>query len=162
MPLIYRKPARGTAACAGAIRSRLKQGKEDDRVDERRDCRVMRDHTGRWRIHGASVGEVLAAAAGSSGCASSICASCSLNDDVGGDRRQRFHPTSSICALRLAALCRPLLRSLAAVGAFIESTVAEPVLSSAERRLPMVLINGRMSPRSSSLAPRQRHHRGAA
>ena len=102
------------------IRRRLKRGKEDPaRVGERRGVsHDVRPQGPLVWIHGASVGEVLAAAA-------LIERLRALNlriladlghGDVGGDRRQavsrRRHP--SIRAVRFAALRRALPRSLAA------------------------------------------------
>ena len=118
---VYRRLSAAAVPLAPAlIKRRLKQGKEDPaRVGERRGMsRDIRPHGPLVWIHGASVGEVLAAAALIEKLrALEYSHPADLrHGDLGGDRRQalsrRHHP--SICALRFAALCRALSGSLAA------------------------------------------------
>ena len=118
---VYRRLSAAVVPLAPAlIKRRLKQGKEDPaRIGERRGMsRDIRPHGPLVWIHGASVGEVLAAAALIEKIArAQYPHPADLgHGDFGGDRRQavsrRYHP--SICALRFAALCRALSRSLAA------------------------------------------------
>ena len=138
------------------INRRLKQGKEDPaRIGERRGMsRDVRPHGPLVWIHGASVGEVLAAAA-------LIEKLRALNI--------RIHLTSgtvtsaAIVAKRFPAdiihqyvpydspryVTRFLDHWRPSLALFIESDLwPNLILSSAARRLPMVLINGRMSHRS--------------
>ena len=138
------------------IKRRLKQGKEDPaRVGERRGLSAdIRPHGPLVWIHGASVGEVLAAAA-------LIERLRALNlriladlghGDVGGDRRQAvsadvIHQYVPYNSPRYVA--RFLDHWRPSLALFIESDLwPNLILSSAARRLPMVLINGRMSQRS--------------
>ena len=118
---VYQKLSAAVVPLAPAlIKRRLKQGKEDPaRVGERRGMsRDIRPHGPLVWIHGASVGEVLAAAAVDREVARAQYPHPPDlgHGDLGGDRRQavsrRHH--SSICALRFPALCRALSRSLAA------------------------------------------------
>ena len=138
------------------IKRRLKQGKEDPaRVGERRGLSPdMRPHGPLVWIHGASVGEVLAAAA--------------LIERL-RDLNLRILLTSgtvtsaAIVAKRFPAdiihqyvpydspryVARFLDHWKPSLALFIESDLwPNLILSGAARRLPMVLINGRMSPRS--------------
>jgi len=82
--------------------------------------------------------------------------------DLGGDRRQavsqRHHP--SICALRFAALCRGAFSITGGRALRCSSSpICGPIsfLSSAARRLPMVLIK---RPDVASLVPRWRRAAG--
>ena len=118
---VYRKLSSAMLPLAPAlIKRRLKQGKEDPaRIGERRGMSAdVRPHGPLVWIHGASVGEVLAAAAliERSARAEFPHPADVGHGDLGGDRRQavsrRHHP--SIRALRFAALRRALSRSLAA------------------------------------------------
>jgi len=75
------------------------------------------------------------------------------NGDLGGDRRQAVLPADiihTICALRFPRYVgRFLDHWRPSLALFIESDLwPNLILSSAARRLPMVLINGRMSHRS--------------
>ncbi|MEO6783123.1 MAG: 3-deoxy-D-manno-octulosonic acid transferase [Bradyrhizobium sp.] len=154
---IYQKLSAAAAPLAPAlIRRRLKQGKEDPaRVGERRgvsgDVRPLGPLV--W-IHGASVGEVLAAAALiervralnirillTSGTVTS--ASIVANRFPPDIIHQYVPFDSPRYVARFLDHWRPSL------ALFIESDLwPNLILSSAARRLPMVLINGRMSHRS--------------
>ncbi len=155
---VYRRLSAAVVPLAPAlIKRRLKHGKEDPaRIGERRGMsRDVRPHGPLVWIHGASVGEVLAAAAlieRAAGAQHPHPADLG-HGDLGGDRRQavsrRHHP--SICARTTR---RATSRAFSITGGrrlalFIESDLwPNLILSSAARRLPMVLINGRMSQRS--------------
>jgi 3-deoxy-D-manno-octulosonic-acid transferase len=138
------------------IKRRLKQGKEDpERVGERRGLsRDVRPHGPLVWIHGASVGEVLAAAA--------------LIERL-RDLNLRILLTSgtvtsaAVVAKRFAPdvihqyvpydspryVARFLDHWKPSLALFIESDLwPNLILAGAARRVPMVLINGRMSPRS--------------
>ena len=160
LPLTLRAYRRLSAAAAPLttllVRRRLKQGKEDPaRVGERRGVsRLARPPGPLIWIHGASVGEVLAAAALierlralhirillTSGTATSAAiAARRFPPDV----IHQFVPYDSPSYVaRFLDHWRPSL------ALFIESDLwPNLILSSADRRLPMVLINGRMSHRS--------------
>src|SRR5712675_632680 len=154
---VYRKLSTAMVPLAPAlIKRRLKQGKEDpERVDERRglspDTRPLGPLV--W-IHGASVGEVLAAAAlierlraldlrillTSGTVTSAAIAAKRFPADV---IHQYVPYDSPRYVARFLDHWRPSL------ALFIESDLwPNLILSSAARRLPMVLINGRMSHRS--------------
>ena len=154
---IYQKLSAAAAPLAPAlIRRRLKQGKEDPaRVGERRG--VSGDVRPRgplvW-IHGASVGEVLAAAALiermralnirillTSG---TVTSAAIVAKRFPPDIIHQYVPFDSPrYVARFLDHWRPSL------ALFIESDLwPNLILSSAARRLPMVLINGRMSHRS--------------
>src|SRR6266478_2560413 len=154
---VYQKLSAAVVPLAPAlIKRRLKQGKEDPaRVSERRGMsRDVRPHGPLVWIHGASVGEVLAAAA--------------LIEKLRA-RRIRVLLTSgtvtsaAIVAKRFPAdvihqyvpydsprfVARFLDHWRPSLALFVESDLwPNLILSSAARRLPMVLINGRMSHRS--------------
>jgi 3-deoxy-D-manno-octulosonic-acid transferase len=138
------------------IKRRLKQGKEDPaRIGERRGMsRDTRPHGPLVWIHGASVGEVLAAAAlierlralnisilltSGTVTSASIVAKRFPPDII----HQYVPYDSPRYVTRFLDHWRPSL------ALFIESDLwPNLILSSAARRLPMVLINGRMSQRS--------------
>src|SRR5580698_3249862 len=138
------------------IKRRLKQGKEDPaRIGERRGMsRDTRPHGPLVWIHGASVGEVLAAAAlierlralnisilltSGTVTSASIVAKRFPPDII----HQYVPYDSPRYVTRFLDHWRPSL------ALFIESDLwPNLILSSAARRLPMVLINGRMSHRS--------------
>jgi 3-deoxy-D-manno-octulosonic-acid transferase len=138
------------------IKRRLKQGKEDPaRVDERRGMsQDVRPHGPLVWIHGASVGEVLAAAALieklralnirillTSG---TVTSAAIVAKRFPADIIHQYVPYDSPrYVARFLDHWRPSL------ALFIESDLwPNLILSSAARRLPMVLINGRMSHRS--------------
>jgi len=138
------------------IKRRLKLGKEDPaRVAERRGMsRDVRPHGPLVWIHGASVGEVLAAAALieklralnirillTSG---TVTSAAIVAKRFPADIIHQYAPYDSPrYVARFLDHWRPSL------ALFIESDLwPNLILSSAARRLPMVLINGRMSPRS--------------
>jgi 3-deoxy-D-manno-octulosonic-acid transferase len=138
------------------IKRRLKQGKEDPaRIGERRGMsRDVRPHGPLVWIHGASVGEVLAAAALieklralnirillTSG---TVTSAAIVAKRFPADIIHQYVPYDSPrYVARFLDHWRPSL------ALFIESDLwPNLILSSAARRLPMVLINGRMSHRS--------------
>jgi 3-deoxy-D-manno-octulosonic-acid transferase len=138
------------------IKRRLKQGKEDPaRIGERRGMsRVIRPHGPLIWIHGASVGEVLAAAALierlralnlqillTSG---TVTSAAIVAKRFRADVIHQYIPYDSPrYVARFLDHWRPSL------ALFIESDLwPNLILSSAARRLPLVLINGRMSHRS--------------
>src|SRR3981189_2403903 len=141
---------------AGLIKRRLKLGKEDPaRVGERRGMSDdVRPHGPLIWIHGASVGEVLAAAALierlralnlrillTSG---TVTSAAIVAKRFPADIIHQYVPYDSPrYVARFLDHWRPNL------ALFIESDLwPNLILSSAARRLPMVLINGRMSHRS--------------
>jgi 3-deoxy-D-manno-octulosonic-acid transferase len=154
---VYRKLSKAMVPLAPAlIKRRLKQGKEDpDRVDERRGLSPdTRPHGPLVWIHGASVGEVLAAAALierlralnlrillTSG---TVTSAAIVAKRFPADIIHQYVPYDSPrYVARFLDHWRPSL------ALFIESDLwPNLILSSAARRLPMVLINGRMSQRS--------------
>src|SRR5437764_10383156 len=154
---VYQKLSSAMVPLAPALISRrLKQGKEDpDRVGERRGMsRDIRPHGPLIWIHGASVGEVLAAAAlierlralnlrillTSGTVTSAAVVAKRFPPDV-------IHQYVPYDSPRYVA--RFLDHWKPSLALFIESDLwPNLILSSAARRLPMVLINGRMSPRS--------------
>jgi 3-deoxy-D-manno-octulosonic-acid transferase len=138
------------------IKRRLKQGKEDPaRIGERRGIsQDVRPHGPLVWIHGASVGEVLAAAALieklralnirillTSG---TVTSAAIVAKRFPADVIHQYVPYDSPrYVARFLDHWRPSL------ALFIESDLwPNLILSSAARRLPMVLINGRMSHRS--------------
>ncbi|MFO1111505.1 MAG: 3-deoxy-D-manno-octulosonic acid transferase [Bradyrhizobium sp.] len=153
----YRKLSFAMVPLAPAlIRSRLKQGKEDpERVGERRGLSLgTRPHGPLVWIHGASVGEVLAAAALierlralnlrillTSG---TVTSAAIVAKRFPSDIIHQYVPYDSPrYVARFLDHWRPSL------ALFIESDLwPNLILQAASRRLPMVLINGRMSPRS--------------
>src|SRR6202021_2336024 len=153
----YRRLSAAVALLAPAlIKRRVKQGKEDPaRIGERRGMsRDTRPHGPLVWIHGASVGEVLAAAAlierlralnirilltSGTVTSASIVAKRFPPDII----HQYVPYDSPRYVARFLDHWRPSL------ALFIESDLwPNLILSSAARRLPMVLINGRMSHRS--------------
>src|SRR5580704_4567491 len=138
------------------IKRRLKLGKEDpERIGERRGLtRDVRPHGPIVWIHGASVGEVLASAALierlralnirillTSG---TVTSAAIVAKRFPPDIIHQYVPFDSPrYVARFLDHWRPSL------ALFIESDLwPNLILQSAARRLPMVLINGRMSPRS--------------
>src|SRR5262249_8444591 len=154
---VYRKLSFAMVPLAPAlIKSRLKQGKEDpERVGERRGLSLgTRPHGPLVWIHGASVGEVLAAAAlierlralnlrillTSGTVTSAAIVAKRFPPDV-------IHQYVPYDSPRYVA--RFLDHWQPSLALFIASDLwPNLILSSAARRLPMVLINGRMSQRS--------------
>ena len=154
---VYRKLSSAVLPLAPAlIKRRLKQGKEDPaRVGERRGLsRDTRPSGPMIWIHGASVGEVLAAAALierlrelnlrillTSG---TVTSAAIVAKRFPADIIHQYVPYDSPRYVgRFLDHWRPSL------ALFIESDLwPNLILSSAARRLPMVLINGRMSQRS--------------
>ena len=154
---VYQKLSSAVVPLAPAlIKRRLKQGKEDPgRIDERRGMsRDIRPHGPLVWIHGASVGEVLAAAALieklraldirvllTSG---TVTSAAVVAKRFPSDIIHQYVPYDSPrYVARFLDHWRPSL------ALFIESDLwPNLILSSAARRLPMVLINGRMSHRS--------------
>jgi 3-deoxy-D-manno-octulosonic-acid transferase len=153
----YRRLSAAAVPLAPAlIKRRLKQGKEDPaRVGERRGMSEgVRPHGPLIWIHGASVGEVLAAAALierlralnirillTSG---TVTSAAIVAKRFPADIIHQYVPYDSPrYVARFLDHWRPSL------ALFIESDLwPNLILSSAARRLPMVLINGRMSQRS--------------
>src|SRR3979411_464402 len=153
----YRKLTAAVVPLAPAlIKRRLKQGKEDPaRIGERRGISGdIRPHGPLVWIHGASVGEVLAAAALieklralnirillTSG---TVTSAAVVAKRFPADIIHQYVPYDSPrYVARFLDHWRPSL------ALFIESDLwPNLILSSAARRLPMVLINGRMSQRS--------------
>jgi 3-deoxy-D-manno-octulosonic-acid transferase len=154
---VYQKLSAAMVPLAPAlIKRRLKQGKEDPaRVSERRGMSAdVRPHGPLIWIHGASVGEVLAAAALieklralnirillTSG---TVTSAAIVARRFPADIIHQYVPYDSPrYVARFLDHWRPSL------ALFIESDLwPNLILSSAARRLPMVLINGRMSHRS--------------
>jgi 3-deoxy-D-manno-octulosonic-acid transferase len=154
---IYQKLSAAVVPLAPAlIKRRLKQGKEDPaRIGERRGLsRGIRPQGPLVWIHGASVGEVLAAAALieklralnirillTSG---TVTSAAIVAKRFPADIIHQYVPYDSPrYVARFLDHWRPSL------ALFVESDLwPNLILSSAARRLPMVLINGRMSHRS--------------
>jgi 3-deoxy-D-manno-octulosonic-acid transferase len=154
---VYQKLSAAVVPLAPAlIKRRLKLGKEDpERVGERRGIsRDIRPHGPLVWIHGASVGEVLAAAALieklralnirillTSG---TVTSAAIVAKRFPADIIHQYVPYDSPrYVARFLDHWRPSL------ALFIESDLwPNLILASAARRLPMVLINGRMSHRS--------------
>jgi len=138
------------------IKRRLKQGKEDPaRIGERRGIsQDVRPHGPLVWIHGASVGEVLAAEAlierlralkfGVLITSGTVTSAAIVAKRFPADIIHQYVPYDSPrYVARFLDHWRPSL------ALFIESDLwPNLILSSAARRLPMVLINGRMSHRS--------------
>src|ERR1700723_4474122 len=154
---VYRRLSSVAAPLAPAlIKRRLKQGKEDPaRVGERRGMSAdIRPHGPLVWIHGASVGEVLAAAALIERLralnlrilltAGTVPSAAIVPKRFPADIIHQYVPYDSPrYVARFLDHWRPSL------ALFIESDLwPNLILSSAARRLPMVLINGRMSQRS--------------
>src|SRR3979490_571934 len=154
---VYRKLSSAMVPLAPAlIKRRLKQGKEDPaRVGERRGMsRDIRPLGPLGWIHGASVGEVLAAAA--------------LIESLRGLNIRILLTSGTVTSAAIVAkrfpadiihqyvpydspryVARFLDHWRPSLALFIESDLwPNLILASAARRLPMVLINGRMSHRS--------------
>jgi 3-deoxy-D-manno-octulosonic-acid transferase len=154
---VYRKLSAAVVPLMPAlIKRRLKQGKEDPaRVGER--CGVsenIRPHGPLVWIHGASVGEVLAAAA--------------LIEKLRANKIRVLLTSGTVTSAAIVAkrfpadiihqyvpydspryVARFLDHWRPGLALFIESDLwPNLILASAARHLPMVLINGRMSPRS--------------
>src|SRR5450759_2010083 len=156
---VYQKLSSAIVPLAPAlIKRRLKQGKEDPaRISERRGIsKDTRPHGPLVWIHGASVGEVLAAAGLieklralnirillTSG---TVTSAAIVAKRFPADIIHQYVPYDSPrYVARFLDHWRPSL------ALFIESDLwPNLILSSAARRLPMVLINGRMSHRSFS------------
>ena len=154
---VYQKLSNVMVPVAPAlIKRRLKQGKEDPaRIGERRGIsKDVRPHGPLVWIHGASVGEVLAAAGLieklralnirillTSG---TVTSAAIVAKRFPADIIHQYVPYNSPrYVARFLDHWRPSL------ALFIESDLwPNLILSSAARRLPMVLINGRMSQRS--------------
>src|SRR5512139_1726492 len=154
---MYQRLAAGLVPLAPAlIKRRLKQGKEDPaRVGERRGLsRDVRPHGPLVWIHGASVGEVLAAAALieklralnirillTSG---TVTSAAIVAKRFPPDIIHQYVPYDSPrYVARFLDHWRPSL------ALFIESDLwPNLILAASARRVPMVLINGRMSQRS--------------
>jgi 3-deoxy-D-manno-octulosonic-acid transferase len=154
---VYRKLSSAVVPMAPVlIKRRLKQGKEDPaRIGERRGItKDVRPHGPMVWIHGSSVGEVLAAAALieklralnirillTSG---TVTSAAIVARRFPADIIHQYVPYDSPrYVARFLDHWRPSL------ALFIESDLwPNLILSSAARRLPMVLINGRMSHRS--------------
>src|SRR6202163_2896899 len=154
---VYRRLSFAVVPLAPAlIKRRLKQGKEDPaRIGERRGLsRDVRPPGPLVWIHGASVGEVLAAAALidrlraldlrillTSG---TVTSAAIVAKRFSADVIHQYVPYDSP-----RYVARFLDHWQASLALFIESDLwPNLILSSAARRLPMVLINGRMSHRS--------------
>jgi 3-deoxy-D-manno-octulosonic-acid transferase len=163
---VYRRLSSAMVPLAPAlIRRRLKLGKEDPaRVGERRGVSAdVRPHGPLVWIHGASVGEVLAAAALieklrelnlrillTSG---TVTSAAIVAKRFPSDVIHQYVPYDSPrYVARFLDHWRPSL------ALFIESDLwPNLILSSSARRLPMVLINGRMSQRSFPRWQRMSH-----
>ncbi len=153
----YRKLSAAATPLAGLIiRQRLKQGKEDaSRAGERRGVSAAeRPHGPLIWVHGASVGEVLAAAAlieelRARGFSVLLTSGTATSAAVVAKRfpRDVIHQFIPYDAPRFVA--RFLDHWRPDLALFIESDLwPNLILIAARRRVPMVLINGRMSPRS--------------
>src|SRR5262245_18704803 len=154
---VYRKLSFAMVPLAPAlIRRRLRLGKEDPaRIGERRGLsRDARPHGPLIWIHGASVGEVLAAAALIERLralhirilltSNTVTSAAMVAKRFPSDIIHQYVPYDSPrYVARFLDHWRPSL------ALFIESDLwPNLILSAAARRLPMVLINARMSPRS--------------
>jgi 3-deoxy-D-manno-octulosonic-acid transferase len=154
---VYRRLSSAMLPLAPAlIKRRLRQGKEDPaRIGERRGVSAdVRPHGPLVWIHGASVGEVLAAAALIENLralnlrilltSGTVTSAAIVAKRFPADIIHQYVPYDSPrYVARFLDHWRPSL------ALFIESDLwPNLILSSAARRLPMVLINGRMSQRS--------------
>src|ERR1700687_173800 len=154
---VYQKLSAGLVPLAPAlIKRRLKQGKEDPaRVSERRGMsRDIRPHGPLVWVHGASVGEVLAAAPLIESLralnirilltSGTVTSAAIVAKRFPADVIHQYVPYDSPrYVARFLDHWRPGL------ALFIESDLwPNLILASAARRLPLVLINGRMSHRS--------------
>lgn len=153
----YRALSGAMTPLAGTVaRQRLKRGKEDGaRINERRGFSTIARPVGPlvW-IHGASVGEVLAGAALverlrelnvrillTSG---TVTSAAIIAQRFPSDIIHQFIPYDSP---RFVA--RFLDHWQPSIGLFIESDLwPNLILSAADRRIPLIVANGRMSPRS--------------
>jgi 3-deoxy-D-manno-octulosonic-acid transferase len=138
---VYQKLSSAALPLAPAlIKRRLRLGKEDPaRIGERRGVsQDTRPHGPLVWIHGASVGEVLAVTSGT------VTSATIVAKRFPADIIHQYVPYDSPrYVARFLDHWRPSL------ALFIESDLwPNLILSSAARRLPMVLINGRMSHRS--------------
>src|SRR6202051_4801830 len=154
---VYQKLSAGLVPLAPAlIKRRLKQGKEDPaRVSERRGMSEdIRPHGPLVWIHGASVGEVLAGAA--------------LIEELRALNIRTLVPAGTVLSAAMVAkrfpadiihqyvpydspryVARFLDHWRPSLALFIESDLwPNLILASAARRVPMGLVNGRMSQRS--------------
>src|SRR4051794_17001272 len=154
---VYQKLSSAVVPLAPAlIKRRLRQGKEDPaRIDERRGMsQDVRPQGPLVWIHGASVGEVLAAAAlierlRALGIRVLLTSGTVTSADIVAKRfpSDIIHQYVPYDSPRFVA--RFLDHWQPSLALFIESDLwPNLILAGAERRLPMVLINGRMSPRS--------------
>jgi 3-deoxy-D-manno-octulosonic-acid transferase len=154
---LYRGVSAALTPAAGIlIRQRLKQGKEDAaRIDERKGISALARPPGPlvW-VHGASVGEILAAAAliehlRAMGISIVLTSGTATSAGIASRRFppgviHQFIPYDSP---RFVA--RFLDHWQPSFGLFIESDLwPNLVMASNERRIPIIIINGRMSPRS--------------
>jgi 3-deoxy-D-manno-octulosonic-acid transferase len=154
---VYRTLSTAATPLAGAlVKHRLKRGKEDEtRVDERRGLSAAERPSGPlvW-IHGASVGEVLAVAG--------------LVDRMRGMNIRILLTSGTVTSATMVArrfppdvihqfipydsprfVARFLDHWQPSFALFVESDLwPNLILSGAERRIPMIVINGRMSQRS--------------
>lgn len=154
---VYRRASALAAPLAGLIIGRrLKQGKEDpERVAERRGFASVERPPGPlvW-IHGASVGEVLAAAELVDRLrALNLRVLLTSGTKTSADIVARRFPPDVIHQFIPYDVPGFVARFLdhwkPGLGLFIESDLwPNLLLSASERRVPLVLINGRMSPRS--------------
>jgi 3-deoxy-D-manno-octulosonic-acid transferase len=153
----YRALSGAVTPLAGTIaRQRLKRGKEDAaRLDERRGISKLNRPPGPlvW-IHGASVGEVLAGAAlverlremgvGILLTSGTVTSAAIIAQRFPADVIHQFIPYDSP-----RFVSRFLDHWQPSLGLFMESDLwPNLVMSAAERRIPLIVANGRLSPRS--------------
>ncbi|MDQ8726807.1 3-deoxy-D-manno-octulosonic acid transferase [Bradyrhizobium sp. LHD-71] len=154
---MYRGLSTVAGPLAGAlVRHRLKRGKEDEaRVGERKGLTVAARPAGPlvW-IHGASVGEVLAVAGLVERMrAMNICILLTSGTVTSAAIVAKRFPRDVIHQFVPYDSPRFVARFLdhwqPSFAMFVESDLwPNLILSSAARRIPMILVNGRMSPRS--------------
>ena len=154
---LYRRLSTFAAPLYGAvINRRLKQGKEDPaRIDERRGIPTAGRPAGSliW-IHGASVGEVLAAAALIERLRAMgiriLLTSGTVTAAAMVERRFPSDVIHQYVPFDVPRFVETFLEYWQpGLALFIESDLwPNLIIASSERRIPMVLINGRMSPRS--------------